>query len=174
MRRHPRFAQCRQALALGLLLALAGGARGDGGTVRLAERVGGYRLTVFTEPTPLRAGPVDISVLVQDAATGRPLPTAEVLVVATPADGAGTEVSCPALPGAATNKLLHSAHFELSAAGRWRLEVRVAGPHGTANAAIPVEVAEPLPRWAEMWGWIALPIVPITMFVVFQLLTHRR
>src|SRR5262249_46030011 len=59
MRERLRFAIRPRAVALGLLLALAGGARGDGGVVRLAERVGGYRVTVFTEPTPLRAGPID-------------------------------------------------------------------------------------------------------------------
>ena len=32
--------------------------RADGGAVRLSERQGNYRLTVFTAPTPVRAGPV--------------------------------------------------------------------------------------------------------------------
>ena len=50
----------------------------DGGTVRLSQRQGGYRITVFTAPTPFRAGPVDISVLVQDAATGQPVPEAHI------------------------------------------------------------------------------------------------
>ncbi len=45
-------------------------ARADGGAVRLRQRSGGYQIAVFTEPTPLRAGPVDVSVLVQDAETG--------------------------------------------------------------------------------------------------------
>ena len=40
--------------------------------MRLSERAGGYRVTVFTDPTPLRAGPVDVSVFVQDADTGEP------------------------------------------------------------------------------------------------------
>ena len=63
-------------LALGWLLVGACGeaARGDGGTVRLSRCEGGLRITVFTAPTPFRAGPVDISVLVQDAVTGEPDP----------------------------------------------------------------------------------------------------
>ena len=61
-------------MALGWLLVGACGeaAWGDGGTVRLSRCEGDYRISVFTAPTPFRAGPVDISVLVQDAATGEP------------------------------------------------------------------------------------------------------
>src|SRR6516225_11891006 len=53
-------------------------ARADGGAVRLRERVGGYQIAVFTSPTPFRAGPVDVSVLVQDAATEECVPDARV------------------------------------------------------------------------------------------------
>src|SRR5262249_156491 len=63
-----------------LITVSPGHARADGGTVRLSQRAGGYQVTVFTEPTPLRAGPVDVSVLVQDAATGQALPGAQVTV----------------------------------------------------------------------------------------------
>ena len=56
--------------------------RADGGTIRLSEQKGNYRITVFTAPTPLRAGPVDISVLVQEAATGEPAPGVQVTIKA--------------------------------------------------------------------------------------------
>ncbi len=39
----------------------------DGGAVRFLERRGDRLVTVFTSPTPLRAGPVDVSVLLQRA-----------------------------------------------------------------------------------------------------------
>jgi hypothetical protein len=57
---------------LGWLLLAAGtsAARADGGALRASRQCGDYRVSVFTSPTPLRAGPVDVSVLVQDAATG--------------------------------------------------------------------------------------------------------
>jgi len=41
----------------------------DGGTVRLSQQQGNYQIAVLTTPTPLRAGPIDISVLVQKAGT---------------------------------------------------------------------------------------------------------
>jgi hypothetical protein len=45
----------------------------DGGRVVVVERQGDYRISVFTSPEPLRAGPIDISVLLQDAETGQPI-----------------------------------------------------------------------------------------------------
>ena len=75
-----RFVKVR--LTLGWLLVGACGetARGDGGTLRLSRSEGNYRISVFTAPTPFRAGPVDISVLVQDAITGEVMPKASVTI----------------------------------------------------------------------------------------------
>ena len=55
-------------LGVGCVPALA-----DGGTLRFFGRRGDRLVTVFTVPAPLRAGPIDLSVLVQDAQTGRPI-----------------------------------------------------------------------------------------------------
>jgi hypothetical protein len=55
-------------------------AKGDGGAVRVSREQSGYRITVFSSPSPLRAGPVDISVLVQDARKGEPLLQARVTI----------------------------------------------------------------------------------------------
>src|SRR5215470_12733522 len=86
-------------------------ARADGGAVRLRQRAGGYQIAVFTSPTPFRAGPVDVSVLVQDAATGECVPVARV-TVSLKATGDGRAVECPATSAAATNRLFHAAVFE--------------------------------------------------------------
>src|SRR5947199_7831416 len=85
--------------------------RADGGAVRLREQAGAYQVTVFTSPTPLRAGPVDVSVLVQDAA-GECVPEARV-AVRLAARGTGEALECPATAEAATNKLLRAAVFQL-------------------------------------------------------------
>jgi len=131
--------------------------------VQLSERIGAYQVTVFTAPVPLRAGPIDVSVLVQDP-RGEPMPEAEVTI----------EVErlgkFPATHDAATNKLYHSAKFELPAPGLWRMEVRIAGEQGEARKSFEVVVGDPLPRWAEMWFWIAFPVVPILLFALYQAL----
>src|SRR5438477_6056515 len=79
--------------------------RADGGTVRLSQRAGGYHITVFTEPTPFRAGSVDVSVLVQDAVTRQALPQVQVTVWAAPPGRRSAAMSYPATTEAATNKL---------------------------------------------------------------------
>src|SRR5437016_2241901 len=78
-------------------------ARADGGTVRLSERQGNYRLTVLTAPTPLRAGPVDVSVLIQDIATGEPASNVQVMIKATWRDSPDLVLQHAATTEAATN-----------------------------------------------------------------------
>ena len=144
----------------------------DGGSVRLSERKGDYRITVFSAPSPFRAGPVDISVLVQDAVTGQPLPQARVTVRMTKLGQPALEY--PATQELATNKLLHAAQFELPAPGRWELEVQVQGSRGSAVLACEVEAAERPHRWRQLWPWIGWPALAIALFCVHELLARRK
>ncbi len=159
------------ACLLGICPAVA---RGDGGTVRLSERQGGYRITVFTAPTPFRAGPVDISVLVQDALTGEPLPQAQVAVQASP-QGQGTRaIRSAATTEAATNKLLHAALFELPEPGWWEMEVTIEGPRGSVQVGFTLAAADPPPRWLALWPWIGWPALAIVLFALHQRLVRRK
>jgi hypothetical protein len=146
--------------------------RADGGTPRLSERQGGYVVTVFTAPTPLRAGPVDVSVLVQHAATGEPVPEAKVFLRLAPRGRPDEVLVYSATTEAATNKLLRAAVFELPGPGRWEAEVAVEGPQGPARLRFDVEAAEPLPRWLALWPWLAWPAGVIVLFVVHQCLVR--
>jgi hypothetical protein len=146
----------------------------DGGTVRLSQRAGGYQITVFTAPTPFRAGPVDVSVLVQDAATRQALPKAQVTVWAAPLGEGHAAVSYPATTGAATNKLLQAALFELPKPGWWHLDIVVQGPRGQSQVQCEVEAAEPRPRWVAFWPWATWPALVILFFGVHQVLVRSR
>jgi len=146
--------------------------RADGGSLRLSAVEGGYRISVFTAPTPFRQGPVDISVLVQDRRTGEPMESARVTIRMTKPGLPALEY--PATAEAATNKLLRAAQFELPAPGRWEMQVQVVGPHGLAAIGGEVEAAAALPRWQELWIWIGWPAVAIVLFGVHQVLVHRR
>jgi hypothetical protein len=148
-------------------------ARADGGAVRLCERAGDYQLAVFTLPTPFRAGPVDVSVLVQDAATGECVAQARVTLHLT-ARGSGQVLECPATSGAAGNKLFHEAVFELPEAGWWDIEVSVDGPHGPARARFEVEAGAALPRWRELWPWFGWPVLAVALFGLHRVLARRR
>src|SRR4051812_34239338 len=129
-------------------------ARADGGTLCLLERANGYQVAVFTSPTPLRAGLVDVSVLVQDASTGEQGPTARVVVRLRRSGHAGPSLDYEATTEAATNKLFHAATFDLPEPGRWDVEVRIDGPFGPVRVRCEVEAAGPLPRWLEVWPWV--------------------
>ena len=97
----------RGLLLVAALLAFSSRAQADGGFVELHQEVGPFVVTVFSAPGPLRAGPVDISVLVQDRASGQPVLDGEVLVCLK-REGAITLVE-RATRELAQNKLLYSA-----------------------------------------------------------------
>jgi hypothetical protein len=145
----------------------------DGGTLRVREKAGGYQVAVFTSPTPLRAGPVDVSVLVQDATTGEHVAEARATVRLTLRAAPALEMEHPATAEAATNKLFLAAQVELPQPGCWDVAVRVEGPRGPAVIRCELDAAEPLPRWVEMWPWIAWPGVVVLLFGVHELLSRR-
>jgi hypothetical protein len=148
--------------------------RADGGTVRLSQRQGDYQITVFTAPTPLRAGPVDVSVLVQDAMTGLPLPQAQVTVRAAPRGRSSAAIVQPATSEAATNKLFRAAVFDMPEPGWWEVEVAIEGEHGPARARFEVEAAEAAPRWLTLWPWLAWPALAIVLFGIHQWLARGK
>lgn len=160
-------------LALSVILSTSALVRADGGTVRLRERAGAYQIAVFTSPTPLRAGPVDFSVLVQDAATGAWTPAVQVTVRLT-SRRSGQKMEFPASAEAATNKLYRAAVFRLPEAGSWDVEVAMEGPNGPASVHFEADVAEPPPPWQDYWPWFAWPALAVALFGIHQLLVRRR
>jgi hypothetical protein len=140
-------------------------AHADGGALRLSGVKGGYRISVFTAPTPLRAGAVDFSALVQDASTGEPATQVQVIFRLT--RSGGTALEHPATTEAATNKLFRAAQFELPEPGRYAMQVQVEGPHESAVLGWELEAAEPLPRWLQMWPWIGWPALAIAIFILY-------
>jgi hypothetical protein len=148
-------------------------ARADGGALRLRQRAGGYQIAVFTSPTPFRAGPVDVSVLVQDATTEECVPESQV-TVRLKAAGDGRALECPATTAAATNKLFHAAVLELPEPGRWDVEVAVEGPDGRTLVRFAIEADGPVPRWLEFWPWFTWPALAVALFGLHQILIRRR
>jgi hypothetical protein len=148
--------------------------RADGGTVRLSQRQGDYQVTAFTAPTPFRAGPVDVSVLVQDARTGQPVPQARVTVRAAPRGRPGEATVQTATSEAATNKLFRAAVFEIPEPGWWEVEVAVEGGLGPARVRFEVEAAEAAPRWLALWPWLSWPALAILLFGIHQWLVRRK
>src|SRR5262245_40059981 len=141
----------------------------DGGAVRLSEQHGNYQITVLTAPTPLWAGPIDVSVLVQKAGNNELVLDGQVTIKATRRDYPSQVISHVASAKAATNKLFRAANFELPKPGQWDVEVSVDGPLGDANVGFEMEAAEPLPKWLAMWPWFSWPAIAILLFSVHEL-----
>jgi hypothetical protein len=167
-------------IAIGLLAAwlILGAAisvsSADGGVVRYSERHGDRLITVFTNPTPLRAGIVDISVLIQDADSGRPLSNVPVTVSAYPIDNRQGRISSPATTEAATNKLLRAAQLDFSQSGPWHVELAVDGREPASPIGFEVVAVDALPPWVQTSFWIGWPLAAIGLFVVHQFLVRRR
>ena len=112
-----------------LLVLLAPPLLANGGTVRISRApLGPYLVTIYSSPTPLRTGEVDVSVLVQDSANEVLAPA--VMVEARPvalAEGATAEpIRIEATRAQATNKLFQAAKFDVMAPGEWEFRVEVA------------------------------------------------
>jgi hypothetical protein len=146
-------------------------AAADGGSMWMSGRQGDYHISVFTAPTPFRAGPVDVSVLVQDASTGNPLTQVQVKVRMIKPGRPALEY--PATSETATNKLLHAAQFVLPEPGAWNLEVQVQGSQGLAVLAGDVQAAKALARWQEIWPWFGWPMLAIVIFCLHHVLERR-
>jgi hypothetical protein len=139
----------------------------------LAEQSGSYRITVFTDPTPVRAGPVDVSVLVQNASTGEPAADVQV-TIKTGQRGSPDVVIHHATTEAATNKLFYAAIFDLPEPGWYAVEVSIAGPQGEARVQFDLEAVEPLPPYLAMWPWFGWPVLAILLFSIHQVLVRRK
>lgn len=155
--------------------------RADTGTLRCIERVGNLRISVFTAPTPLRAGPAEISVLVQDDLTGEAKTAAPIeLELLAP----GGRIALPVVPtrATATNKLMQAAFVELTAPGNWHLNVLCSAPQSAAAISsveragrleLDLPVAPPLPKWLAQWAWFSWPLAVVGLFACHRKLAAR-
>jgi hypothetical protein len=156
-----------------LIMASAGTGHADGGVVRFNGPAGPFDVTVFTAPTPLRAGPVDFSVLIRDRMDRQPILNAQVSVRLMPGTAKGSTVTAGATRAQATNKLLYAALVDLPAAGMWNMEVTVR--HGTEAATVSqrIEVAGALPPLLAFWPYLGLPPLAVALFIVHQRLSRQ-
>jgi hypothetical protein len=152
-----------------VLLLVPGLTRADGGTIRFSRQTGGYRITLFTLPTSLRAGVVDFSVLVQSADSAQPLLDVPVTVHVYPENHRQQRRGGQATTAAATNKLFQAIPLELSEPGRWHVEV-VVGADSRVETVL--EIGPPMPAWLDLGLWIGWPALAILLFAVHQYLVR--
>jgi hypothetical protein len=163
----------------------------DGGTVQISREEGPFRITVFTTAAIVRAGPEDISVLVQDRGTQQPIldavvwlsfqrvdqkPVAEGEAWTPPccrmkSGGAG---SIKATHEMATNKLLYAATTVLPEAGEWEVQTKVQTSNATATVTGRLRVDPPAPTLLAYWPFFILPVVSIAGYVLHANLRKKN
>jgi hypothetical protein len=149
-----------------LLAATALVAYADGAHIALHATSGDYTITVFTAPDPLVAGPVDISVLVQDRATDTVLGDARVTATLS---GVGEPLHLDLTHVAASNKLLLAANPVLDAAGSYNLQFQVERPEApAASFSVTLPVSANHRRRTTLLFSLALPLAAILLFLVNQ------
>lgn len=149
------------------ILFPAAAAYGDGGIVRASETHGTTQITVFTSPTPLRAGPIDVSVLIQDLPSGMTATDAEIEVIVHPTDAPGRALRRMATADRAVNKLLRAAEFDLVESGPTQFEIIVRrSQRADLRVRFEADVTPPLPRWAQYWPWFTWPLVVAAIFIL--------
>ena len=149
-----------------------------------ARRVDGLLLTVFASPAPLRAGPVDVSVLVQKGE--KPILDAAVDISwqANSASSADWLPPCctmesrtekiPALRGHSNNRFLYSAIVPMKTAGPSVLKIRVFEAGREVLLSCDLDVRRPLPPLLAFWPWLAFPPIAIAGFALHQKLSQPR
>jgi hypothetical protein len=165
--------ECSVAVMIGVALFSLGcwpaTAQGDGGVLRAWKQHGNYDVAVFTEPTPLVTGPVDISVLLLDRNTGEPIREARIMVEVSPVGRPAEATSHAATEQAATNKLLRAAVFELRESGPCEVNVSIDGPNDHVQIRFELNVGRPWSPRSGVWFWILWPVPVIVSYGI-----HRR
>ena len=141
----------------------------DGGAVLSRQESGPFVITVFAAPVPVRAGPLDLTVLVQTRDELKPVLDADVSIRL---DGA-SEIRALASRSKAQNKLLYAAALQLPQPGEWKYTISVRSAAGQATISGAFQAGQSAPPLASYALYLAIPLVLIAIFVLHQWLSRR-
>jgi hypothetical protein len=145
----------------------------DGGTVQLRKEAGALLITVFTSPSPLSAGPADVSLLLQKRNGLEPVLDANVSMQLR-TDASNTEILAQPTRQRAQNKLLYAAPVTLSESGKWRLALTIFQNGERTDATGTIDVAPTPEMAASYWSYLAFPPFMIAAFVIRERLIRRK
>jgi len=169
------------ACSLLLVLVMPVAAQANGGLLQMADAVAGpYRLTVFTNPSPIEVGSADVSVSVTggklDASGTYPIVANALITVHwTPLNHSGTAGSDTATHDKATNKIFYATTIKPDTKGAWQVTLVVQSAAGRGAASFDTDVAA-APGSVLLLNIILvglLFILPLLAFVVYTM-TRRR
>ena len=177
------------ALIFALILFLARISWADGGTIQFQGDAGSFHVTVFTLPPILSAGPVDVTVLLQDRSKLNPLLDARVALdfvaqagtslkkeawspPACPLNISPSLAGIPASLNHGENRLLYGALVQVPSSGLWKLKINIQRDFETENISTLLKVNPPAPPPLAYWQLFVLPPLGILGFILNQ--TARR
>jgi hypothetical protein len=160
-----------------LFTAIASGpaiprAQAHGAVAQFTREAGPFVVTVFTTPSPLQAGPVDISLLIQNRENQQPVLDCVALLQLRKDDA--ISIHWEATHEAAQNKLLYAAQTKVPESGVWQLEVAITRETDSVEVGGAITVASSSPVVLAYWRSLALPPLLISLFALNQWLKRRR
>ena len=175
-------------LAALLLLFVPRPAQAHGGGVPQLTNAeaGPYRISVWTQPDPIRVGDFHVTVAISQAPkpgastreAGELVLDATVQEQAEPVSQVGDTLSAPATRDNAVNKLFYEADLTLPADGEWRVDIHVNGAAGAGSAAFEIEALPPSPFNTVVgfgWPlWAGLGLVLLVAGWWLQTSRHRK
>jgi hypothetical protein len=173
----------------GLMLFLARTSWADGGAIQFQGDVGSFHVTAFTLPPILRAGSVDVTVLIQDRAKLNPLLDARVTFDLTAQTGSSLKKEAWSPPACALNmpsslagipaslhhgenRLLYGALVQVPYSGIWKLKINIQRDSEIESASTLLKINPPMPPPLAYWQLFVLPPLGVLGFVLNR--TARR
>jgi len=149
----------------------------DGGVAVGQFEKDSLRVTVFATPVPIHAGPLDVTVLVEEIPSARPVADASIgfslqKVSAPSSDRVRLPAWCSSSPPGSwitasnvhsANRLLTGAYLPLPESGRWQLTLRVTRGTSDFTESLLLDVAPP-PNLLAVW-WPLIAVVPLAVAV---------
>ncbi|MAJ46861.1 MAG: hypothetical protein CBC35_06080 [Planctomycetes bacterium TMED75] len=161
-----------------LLLVLAGWVRvgsADTGQLREVVQMNGLNVVIFTAPTPLRAGEVEVVTLVTVEATGRPVLDyqLDVRVRSKQWDTEALSLLSMGVPDPGT-RFAKKATVLLATPGEWELSVEIQAPEfDPVTVVVEVAVGNPHPLWWQLLPWLLAAVPCLGLILARDAITQR-
>ena len=181
----------RAIFIISLMLFFARTSWADGGAIQFQGDAGRLHITVFTLPPILSAGPVDVTVLIQERSELAPLLDARVTLDLTAEAGSSLNkqqwsppacalnaprslTGIPARLNHGENRLLYGALIQVPYSGIWQLKINVARNSERESVWTMLKINPPAPPLLAYWRLFILPPLGVLGFILNRAARRRE